>query len=166
MLRGLWRLSRLSLGQMRTLAWGLGEQPKVITLMSWMSVRCFAKKPSMKDRKKEKHAQEKQSVAREFEGQDEDDVLQDIKARLESVVAGLNAELRQIVMAKVSPKLFEKVVIVVDKARRPLADLADIVIKNANTLFVIPHDDNLKETIYQVLTTPDVVASCLLQDRT
>jgi hypothetical protein len=133
--------------------------------MWWGSSRCFAKKQSIKDKKKEQRAQEKQAVAKEFEGLDEDDLMRNVKGKFEDVLKALSEQLKRVVMSRVSPQLCEGLLIVTEDGRHSLSELADFSIKNANTMLVIPRDATHKEPIYKVIPTPPFAAPSSRQAR-
>ena len=121
-------------------------------MLLWTAARSFAKRQAAKEGKAKKRTEEKEQIAREFEGLDVDALLQEVNGKLEASIKTLREKLRSIVMAKVSPQICEQLIIITKEGEKQLGDIADFNLKNANTMLIIPHDDSLKELIYKVCT--------------
>ena len=122
-----------------------------VPFIAGLTPRFFAKKQGLVDRKKEKKERIKQDVAKEFAGKDEEDYMKEVKGKFEAVLSDFRSQLKSMKISKTSPKLLEKVPVYVSEGKKLIQDVADITIKTADTVCIIPRDSIYIDPILNVI---------------
>ncbi len=120
------------------------------TLFSLPVLRPFAKRSRFLEKRKEKKQQHKDEVSKEYEGKDAEDVLKEINAMFSAVMADFRRQLKEMKISKASPKSLEKILVVVEGSKIRLQDAADITIRSADTVCIIPRDATYLDGILKV----------------
>lgn len=109
-------------------------------LNAQVSAAFFAKKVKKVDKKKERAEKARQETAKEFEGQTQDSFMKEAQDKFDGVFANFKTQLKLVKISKSSPKALEKIPIYVEGQKASIRDYADISIKSADTICILPRD--------------------------
>ena len=112
--------------------------------------RGFAKKKDNLKKKKEEKKMLKKELQKEYEGMDPDDFLKGVNTKFEAIVHDYRAKVKAMKIAKSNPKLIEKVTVYIEGMKTQINKIADISIKTADTICIIPRDPSYIDPILNV----------------